>query len=67
VKVLGDTLGFLAPLFGLLELVWSGFMVKPIFIAADKYEGEKYWALAAKAAAVLIGIGVVLDVLGKIF
>lgn len=62
-SVLGGMLAFLAPLFGLLKIVWAGFMIKPIWLAADKYKGPEYWVWAAKIAAVLIGIGVVLDLL----
>ncbi|MCB9990752.1 MAG: hypothetical protein H6867_05165 [Rhodospirillales bacterium] len=44
--------------FYMLQLVWAGFMVKPIFVAADRYEGPSHWVLAAKAAAVIIGLWV---------
>lgn len=61
-KILGNGIGGpLGALFGLLALGWAGFMVKPIIAAADKYPGEKQWALLAKIAAVLIGLGVLVD------
>ena len=47
------------PGFFVLELVWAGFMVKPIFVAAEAYKGPSHWALLAKIAAVLIGLSVV--------
>lgn len=53
----------LGSMFILLQLVWAGFMVKPIWVAADKYKGPAHWALLAKAAAILIGLAVVGDLL----
>ena len=61
--VFGSILGPLARITGILGIVWAGFMVKPIWLAADAYQGPKHWAVLAKIAAVLVGIGVVLDVL----
>lgn len=58
---IGGPLGFI---FGFLALGWAGFMVKPIIAAADKYTGEKQWALLAKIAAVLVGLGVLADLFG---
>lgn len=60
-KIIGSIGGSVEVLFGLLALGWSAAMVKPIFASADKYTGEKHWALAAKAAAVIIAIGVFLN------
>lgn len=60
-KIIGGVGGPVGVIFGLLALGWAGFMVKPIFASADKYTGEKHWALAAKAAAVIIAIGVFLN------
>lgn len=61
-KIVGNGLdGTLEAIFGLLALGWAGFMVKPIIASADKYTGEKQWALLAKIAAVLIGLGVLVD------
>lgn len=58
--LLGTVLG---DVFSILALLWAGFMVKPIMAAADKYEGEKTWALLAKVAAVIIAISVLLEVI----
>ena len=66
-KVLGDVSGFFSAIFGIMELVWAGFMVKPIFIAADQYKGDKSVALAAKAAVIGLGLLALLDAYGKIF
>ena len=52
--------------FSLLGLVWAGFMIRPIWKAADNYEGEEIWAILAKIAAVLIGLGVLSGLLGSI-
>jgi hypothetical protein len=46
-------------LFGLVSVLWAGFMVKPIFGAASKYKGNKLYALLAKIAAVLVALGVI--------
>lgn len=62
VKIVGNGLGGpIGVIFGLVALGWAGFMVKPIIAAADKYTGEKQWALLAKIAAILIGLGVLAD------
>src|SRR5687768_7635007 len=45
VFVLSLLAGMLGGFFSLLALAWSGFMVVPIMKAADKYQGEKHWAL----------------------
>ncbi|PJB69025.1 MAG: hypothetical protein CO093_11650 [Alphaproteobacteria bacterium CG_4_9_14_3_um_filter_47_13] len=58
-SVLGSVLTPLAIIFGLFKIVWAGFMVKPIWVAADLYKGPQHWALAAKAAAIVIGLAVV--------
>lgn len=50
--------GMLATMIHLVKLIWAGFMVKPIWIAADGYKGPKHWALLAKVAAVLIALAV---------
>ncbi len=62
-QALGTIVGIFSTIFVLFKLVWAGFMVKPIFVAADKYTGPEHWALLAKIAAVFIGIGVVADLL----
>lgn len=61
--VVGNVLGPLSKFFSILSTIWAGFMIKPIWVAADKFEGAKHWATAAKIAAVLIGITVVGDLL----
>ena len=61
-KIVGNGIGGpVGVIFGLVALGWAGFMVKPIIAAADKYTGEKQWALLAKVASVLIGLGVLAD------
>lgn len=39
-------------------LLWAGFMVRPIWKAAEHYQGEPVLAVIAKVVAVLIGISV---------
>jgi|GEM_PF-1593232 len=61
-KVIGNAVGGpIGMIFGLLAIGWAGFMVMPILSAAEKYTGAKHWALAAKIAAVLIGLGVLIN------
>jgi hypothetical protein len=55
-----------SPIYSVLDLIsvlWAGFLVKPIFVSADKYKGNSLWALMAKIAAVLIAISVIGDLL----
>jgi hypothetical protein len=40
-------------------LLWAGFMVRPIWMSADHYPGEKIWATAAKILAVILFVFVV--------
>lgn len=61
--MIGNLLSFLGSITGLLGIIWAGFMVKPIWLAADAYQGSKHWALAAKISAVFIGLGVIGDFL----
>lgn len=61
--ILAGVLGFMAPILILLKIIWAGFMIKPIWLAADKYAGEKIWATLAKIFAILIGLGVLSDLL----
>lgn len=61
--ILAGVLGFMGPILVLMKIIWAGFMVKPIWLAADKYAGEKLWATLAKIAAIVIGIGVLADLL----
>ncbi len=58
-RVVGGALGILGILFFLAALLWSGFMARPIWLAADRYAGPKHWAMLAKIAAILIVIGVI--------
>ena len=51
------------PVFAIVILVWTGFMVVPIWKSSDKYKGNSLFALLAKIAAVLIALGV----LGSLF
>ena len=57
-SILANAIGFLAVILHLLKIVWAGFMIKPIWLAADKYAGENIWATLAKIAAILIGLAV---------
>lgn len=56
--ILSAAFGALGIIFYIAALGWAGFMVKPIWLAADKYPGPKHWALISKVMAVLIGLGV---------
>ena len=42
--------------------IWAGFMIKPVFMAAGKYDGGDHRVIAAKVAVVLIGLGVLADI-----
>lgn len=57
--MMGKSLSFLDSVPDLLGMIWAGFMVKPIWVSADHYKGPQHWALGAKAASVLIGLGVI--------
>lgn len=63
VVVLG-LIGQYLTLVGFAGVLWAGFMVMPIWRAADKYSGKPLYALLAKVAAVLIGLGVLGSLLG---
>ena len=64
-KIVGNGIGGpLGVIIGVLALGWAGFMVKPIIAASEKFTGDKQWALLAKIAAVLIGLGVLADLFG---
>ncbi|MFN3828208.1 MAG: hypothetical protein ACK4NR_11365 [Micavibrio sp.] len=62
-SIIAEPFGALGRLINLIGLGWSAFMVKPIWLAADKYEGPQHWAVAAKIAAIVIALGV----LGRLF
>lgn len=49
---------------GFAGVLWAGFMVMPIWRAADKYTGKPLYAMLAKVAAVLVGLGVIGSFLG---
>lgn len=55
-QIVGGVFGLLWILFFLASLAWAGFMVRPIWLAADKYAGPKHWATLAKIAAILIAL-----------
>ena len=57
-QIVGMALGVLGILFFLAALGWAGFMVRPIWLAADKYAGPKHWAALAKIAVILIVISI---------
>ena len=63
VIVLRVLAGVVGSVMGIVIVGWAGFMVLPIWRAADKYEGNNLFALLAKIAAVLIALGV----LGSLF
>jgi hypothetical protein len=43
-------------LVNIVMLFWAGFMVRPIWVAADGYKGERIWATAAKICSVVISV-----------
>lgn len=58
-QILAQAFGILGILFSLVALCWAAFMVKPIWVSADKYAGPKHWAMIAKIFAILIALGVI--------
>lgn len=58
-QILGQAFGILGFVLSLAALAWAGFMVKPIWLAADKYAGPKHWAAIAKIMAILIVISII--------
>ena len=66
-KMMAATIGFLAPMLALLQLVWTGFMIKPIWKSADAYVGPKHWGMLAKIFAIILALGVVGEVLLGLF
>ena len=62
-QIVGQAFGVLGMILSLAALAWAGFMVKPIWLAADKYAGPKHWAALAKIVAILIVIGVISSLL----
>ena len=62
-QIVGQAFGVLGMVLSLAALAWAGFMVKPIWLAADKYAGPKHWAALAKIVAILIVIGVISSLL----
>ena len=59
-RIPAQALGMLG---ALLIIGWAGYMVLPIWRSADKYTGNKLFALLAKISAVVIALGV----LGSLF
>jgi hypothetical protein len=59
VEAVGAMAGGLGGVFEIAALAWSGFMVRPIMMAADKYTGPEHWALGAKIFAALIVVAIV--------
>lgn len=51
------------PFFLLLSLLWAGYMVLPIWRAANNYTTLKLYAVLAKVAAVIIGLGTLSNLL----
>ena len=60
-NILSSVDGLIGLAFGLMTVTWAGFMIKPVFMAADRYKGEKHWVILAKIAAVIVLIEVILD------
>ena len=50
--------GAIGPVFAVVIVAWAGFMVVPIWKSANKYGGNKLFALLAKIAAIVIAFGV---------
>ncbi len=48
----------IGPVFAIVNVIWIAFMVLPIWKSANKYNGNKLFALLAKISAVVSGIGV---------
>lgn len=59
IKLVGIVLPMFFVISALFQIIWAGFMVKPIFVAADKYKGPQHWALLAKVFAILLGFAVI--------
>lgn len=55
-QILGMIFGFVGFIFFLAAFCWAAFMVKPTWLAADKYAGPKHWAVIAKVITVLIAL-----------
>ncbi len=62
-QIVGQAFGFLGMILSLAALAWAAFMVKPIWLAADKYAGPKHWATISKIVAILIVLGVISSLL----
>ena len=62
-QIVGQAFGMLGMILSLAALAWAGFMVKPIWVSADKYAGPKHWAMLAKIVAILILLGVISSLL----
>ncbi|QQG36919.1 MAG: hypothetical protein HYS17_03870 [Micavibrio aeruginosavorus] len=63
-SIIASPFDLLGSLIHLVALGWSLFMIKPIWLAADKYQGPQHWAVAAKIAVVLGGLSTLASLLG---
>lgn len=63
-SIIAAPFGLLGSLIRLIAMGWSLFMIKPIWLAADKYQGPQHWAIAAKIAVVLGGLSTFASLLG---
>lgn len=61
-QLLARAIDPLTTLLSLLALIWAGFMVRPIWLAATAYQGQKVWAVLAKLIAIFIALAVLGDV-----
>jgi len=64
-KLLAGSHGLRSDFFGLVTLLWAGFMVKPIISAADNYRGDQIWAALAKILALIIAVCVLSDLMAS--
>jgi hypothetical protein len=64
-KLLAGAHGWRSDFFGLVTLLWAGFMVKPIIASADNYRGDQIWAALAKILALIIAVCVLSDLMAS--
>ncbi len=53
----------ISPALAMVALLWAGFMIVPIWRSADKYSGNRLFALLAKISAVLIAFSILTTLL----
>lgn len=61
---------FSGPLYGTFAVAaagWSVFMVKPVFLAAQDYQGLQLWGILARVVAVLVAIIFIITALTSLF